>query len=184
MKPKFDSEWTPAIMIVVFFVIIFSIAYSAFGATKDDLRDKLIATGNYLEVGTAIPLRAERGQAGMSARRYYIAVLTPGADSLVASQRAFYIWVVDDSLPTEAAYFANDDPTIIPTPPTTFYYTVITKMENLGIEGAITETGVVGNKEWALVDRYNPADTGQFTITKYKVTRTDGTTWQLDSLVQ
>jgi len=182
MKRSTQSRIAVWSIVIALFVILICIS-KAVGATKQDLRDKLVATGNYLEVGEAVPLRFVQGQAGMAAKRYYVAVLEPTTDSLVAYQKSIYIWVVNDGDSTEAAYFLDRDPTIPAPVPTNFRNLVKARMVTLGVEGTIMEQGAIGNKEWALVDRYQAGSgANTFKVTKYKITRTDGTTWSIESL--
>ena len=166
-------------------ITILLLSSTVLGATKADLKARLEATGKYVEVGTPIKLRPIQGQGGLTAARYYIAVLKSRTDSLVVKQGTFYLWVIDDTLPTEKAFFLNGDPTLTPPAPTEdFIATIRARMVTANVQGTIITTDSVGNARWAIVERYrNGTDPStQFTSTQWKITRTDGTTWSVQQL--
>lgn len=166
---------------LIVMVSLLALAVSVNAATKAELRTMMDNSGLFVTVGIPIKLKPERGNGGMTAVRYYISVLFPKSDSLAVGQRAYYLWVLNDDLPEEQAFFSNNDPTA--TPVTAFDDIVLARMITLGVEGRVVETGSINNKEWAIVIRYQDGTTASdYKETKYKITRTDGTTWSIQKL--
>ncbi len=159
-------------------IIVMLLLVSSVGAaTKFELRDRLDATGSYIHVDD--PALVVRGKV-MS--QYYIRVFIQRADSLAAKKQIFNVWVkYDDSIGTEEAWFEHFDPTVvIPPPDSTFRQIVLARMVSIPIEGTIISQGAIANKEWVIVTRYVAgSDSEKFKEQKWKITRTDGTTWSV-----
>ena len=148
----------------------------ASGATKTDLRDLLVASGDYSEVG---PLMVQTSPFGSSVAKYKIVLLIESStDTLVAYTTQTYLWVTDDEGPSEKAYYNRNnllDPSVAPS---SFHELVEGHMVTQGISGYVVETGVLGNVEWATAVRYIPGSDGSHVAVESAwITRTDGTTW-------
>lgn len=170
-------------LIVMVSLLAFAVSVNA--ATKAELKARLEATGDYFEVGEPIKLRPIKGEGGLNATQYYIAVMEKRSDSLVFKERTFYLRVIDDSMPTERALFRGFDPTVTPSVPAEdFLATIKERMVSAGVQGTIIATDTVGNARWAIVERYqNGTDPAKdFTKTLWKITRTDGVTWSVQKL--
>jgi hypothetical protein len=151
------------------------------GATKSELRDVLVASGNYLDVSEPTTIRRSAAPEDRLGKKYAIVLLTQSpTDTLVALTSSVYIWVLDDGEPTEQAFFIRRNPVDVPSPAPSFRSVVLSYMVSNTIDGHILETGVIGNVEWALVVRYIPgADAQHIVAETVRVTRTDETTWAM-----
>jgi hypothetical protein len=157
-------------------VLLILTAGLASAATKSDLKDSLVATGDYLYVSDPVSMTSPFGS---SVAKYKIVLLIESStDTLVAYTTQTYIWVLDDGLATEQAFWNRNNLVNPPAAVLTFQQRVETFMVNQSISGYITDTGVLGNVEWATVTRYTTGSDGNHVAQQTVwVTRTDGTTW-------
>lgn len=148
----------------------------ASAATKTELKDSLVATGDYLYVGDPVSMASPF--ASDVAKYKIVLLIESSTDTLVALSTQTYIWVLDDTLPTERAFFNRNNLVNPPTPAISFRSLVEGELIVRGINGYVVETGAFGNVEWATVIRYIPGSDGSHVIQESAwITRTDGTTW-------
>lgn len=153
---------------------------TSMSATMEDLKDALVASGNYINVGdpTQVSTRST-SPIDKTGQRFSIVVITSSAtDSLVAVTKSLYIWVEDKDLPTESAYFIARNPLTVA--PTSFSANVVNYMTTNGILGSIGNRGVSGNIEWAIIERYVEGSTADHVVLQsVLVTCTDGSVWAI-----
>ena len=163
---------------LVLMVSLLLLAGMVSAATKTDLRDMLVTSGNFAEVGEPLQVNTRSlSPLDKSGCRYSIVVLqeTP-TDTLAVITRVIYIWVIDNDLSTERAYFVGINPTVATT--VSFYAALQSYIESHSIVGKIKTHGIVGNIEWAIVNRYVAGiDENHVVLQSLWVTRTDGATW-------
>lgn len=159
-------------------VLTLLVAGAAAAATKTDLTDSLVATGDYLYVSDPI---VETSPFGSGVAKYKIVMLVESPiDTLVALTTQTYIWVMDDGLPTERAFYHRNNLVDPPAATVSFRSLVETYMITQTIDGYVVETGAFGNVEWATAIRYSPGSDGSHVVQESAwITRTDGTTWSV-----
>ena len=147
--------------------MIIALAIGAMGATKADLKTRLIDSEKYLSVNDAVRVDGQK-------YKYVVTIATD--DSLVVNVGTVYAWVLNHGQVDESAYFLKTNPTA--TIVTDFYTLVRNYMDTNGVDGMIQNVTVVGDIESAIVMRYIAGSDANHTIEqRVRVTRTNGTTW-------
>lgn len=163
-------------LLIITAALIF--AASTMAATTDELRQVLVDSDNYIAVGEPVKL-STRSTSPMArtGQKYSIVLLKQSdADTLVATTKAIYLWVVDYGEPTEDAYFIGKNPTA--ETPTNFADAVRAFMIANSFDGHLSEVRTLGDVESAVVTRYVDGTDGQhYDVQEIRVTRTGGTAW-------
>ena len=150
------------------------LAVGAMGATKEDRKAELIATGDYISVSDPVLIPVGSSPIDRLGKKWAIVITAVlPTDSSVVRQKNLYLWVEDTAPYIDSAYWANG---YSPTAETdsSFHSVLITELMNRGLDGYVAAIGVAGNKEWAKVVIYEDGTVGHVIEKTAWVTRIDG----------
>ena len=161
--------------LIVLFVLVAAGLVNA--ATKSNLKDSLVATGNYLYVSDPI---AATSPFGSGVAKYTIVLLIESpTDTLVARTTQIYIWVMDDDGPSEQAFYNLSNLANPPAATLSFHERLETKLVNQSIQGHIIETWEVGDLECAVVIKYDDGSDANHAVAESIYITYDGTDWSI-----
>lgn len=163
-------------LLIIGFALMLASSVSA--ATTAELRQVLVDSDNYIAVGEPVKLSTRSiSPMARTGQKYSIVLIKQSVtDTLVATTKAIYLWVVDFGEQTEVAYFIGKNP--IATTPTNFLDAVQLFMIANSFDGHVSDVRTLGDVESAIVTRYiDGADDNHYAVKEIRVTRTGGTAW-------
>ena len=120
------------------------LAVNVSAVTIDELRDVLVSSGQFLEVGDPVQVTKRSNNPLDKTRQTYTiaAIKQSPTDSLVAIALSVRVWVAVDS----SARFIGKNPIAVVSPG--FYNAVVTYLSDNSILGEVVSLGVAGGVEW------------------------------------